>query len=80
MISFNEKMLNLLILFFACIFGIVITFMSSALAIDIIVWLLTGTFDLTKEDIFKTTKMGFIMGSLTGTVFVIARLLKLKGF
>nr|WP_085838597.1 hypothetical protein [Klebsiella pneumoniae] len=41
---------------------------------------LTGTFDLTKADILKTIKIGCVIGTFTGAVFVIARLFKLKGF
>ncbi|ADO50259.1 hypothetical protein Entcl_4025 [[Enterobacter] lignolyticus SCF1] len=76
----NEKMLSLLIIFIVCVLGIIISFLSIALAIDVIIWLLTGSFDLTKLDILKTIKIGCIIGSFTGFVFVIARLLRLKGF
>jgi len=76
----NEKIISLLIIFGICTLGIVISFLSIALAIDFIVWLLTGSFDLTKAEIFKIIKIGCIIGGSTGLVFVIARLLRLKGF
>ncbi|KAF6661694.1 hypothetical protein CKF42_20240 [Pantoea sp. ARC270] len=77
---FNEKILNLLILFIGCMLGIVVSFLCIALSIDILVWMLTGSFDLTKADILKIIKIGFVIGTFTGVVFVIARLFKLKGF
>ncbi|MNC05698.1 hypothetical protein D3C75_531890 [compost metagenome] len=76
----NEKVLGLLIIFIICTLGIVISFLCIALAIDILVWLLTGSFDLTKAEIFKVIKIGCIIGGSTGFVFVIAKLLRLKGF
>jgi len=77
---FNEKILNLLILFIGCMLGIVVSFLCISLSIDILVWMLTGSFDLTKADILKIIKIGFVIGTFTGVVFVIARLFKLKGF
>lgn len=77
---FNEKILNLLILFIACMLGIVVSFLCIALSIDVLVWMLTGSFDLTKADILKIIKIGCMIGTFTGVVFVIARLFKLKGF
>lgn len=77
---FNEKILNLLILFIACMLGIVVSFLCIALSIDVLVWILTGSFDLTKADILKIIKIGCVIGTFTGAVFVIARLFKLKGF
>lgn len=77
---FKEQILNLLILFIACMLGIVISFLCIALSIDVLVWVLTGSFDLTKGDILKTIKIGCVIGTFTGAVFVIARLFKLKGF
>lgn len=76
----NEKTLSLLIIFIVCMLGIVISFLSIALAVDILIWLLAGSFDLTKQDILKIIKIGCIVGSFTGFVFVMARLLRLKGF
>lgn len=76
----NEKILNLQILFIACMLGIVVSFLCIALSIDVLVWMLTGSFDLTKADIFKVIKIGCVIGAFTGAVFVIARLFKLKGF
>ncbi|STU13509.1 Uncharacterised protein [Klebsiella pneumoniae] len=78
--SFHEKILNLLILFIACILGVIVSFLCITLSIDVLVWMLTGTFDLTKADILKTIKIGCVIGTFTGAVFVIARLFKLKGF
>lgn len=49
--SLNEKLLNLLILFLACMLGIVVSFLCIVLSIDILVWVLTGTFDLTKINV-----------------------------
>lgn len=77
---FNEKVLNLLIIFIICTLGIVISFLSIALAVDVLVWLLTGAFELTKDEIFKIIKIGCIIGGSTGVVFVMAKLLRLKGF
>ncbi|WP_034914282.1 hypothetical protein [Erwinia sp. 9145] len=77
---FDEEILNLLILFIGCMLGIVVSFLCIALSIDILVWMLTGAFDLTKADVLKTIKIGFVIGTFTGAVFVIARLFKLKGF
>lgn len=76
----NKEKVSLLIIFIVCLLGSVISFLSIALAIDILIWLLTGSFDLTKPDIFKIIKIGCIIGSFTGFVFVIARILRLKGF
>jgi len=76
----NKKIPGLLIIFIICMLGIVISFLSIALAIDVLIWLLTGSFDLTKPDILKIIKIGFIIGGFTGFVFVIARILRLKGF
>lgn len=78
--SLNEKMLNLIILFIACILGVVISFLCIAFSINVLVWILTGSFDLTKQDLCKTINIGCAIGAFTGAVFVIARLLKLKGF
>ncbi|AKM47087.1 hypothetical protein GBFDFA_13455 [Edwardsiella anguillarum] len=78
--TLNEKVFSLLIIFFICTLGIVISFLSIALVIDILIWLLTGTFDLTKTEMFKVIRIGCIVGGFTGFVFVIARLLRLKGF
>ena len=78
--SFNEKILNLLILFIACILGIIVSFLCIILSIDVLVWMLTGTFDLKKADILKTIKIGCVIGTFTSAFFVIARLFKLKGF
>lgn len=78
--SLNEKLLNLLILFLACMLGIVVSFLCIVFSIDILVWVLTGTFDLTKTNVLKTVKIGCVIGIFTGVVFVIARLFKLKGF
>lgn len=77
---FNEKILNLLIIFVACILGITVSFLCIALAIDILIWMLTGSFDLIKADIMKIIKVGCVIGTFTGLVFVISRLFKLKGF
>jgi len=74
----NIEILNLLIIFIACILGVIISFLCITLAIDALVWLLTGNFELTREDIFKSIRSGCIIGSLTGSVFVTAKLLKLK--
>ena len=76
----NDKSLSLLIIFIVCVLGIVASFLTISLAIDVLVWLLTGSFDLTKPDILKIIKIGCIIGSFTGCVFVIARILRLKGF
>ncbi|EAA7987815.1 hypothetical protein CJ745_21340 [Salmonella enterica subsp. enterica] len=76
---FNEKVLNLLIIFIVCT-RIVISFLSIALAVDVLVWLLTGAFELTKDEIFKIIKIGCIIGGSTSVVFVMAKLLRLKGF
>ncbi|WP_241650136.1 hypothetical protein [Rosenbergiella collisarenosi] len=80
MTLFNEKILSLLILYVACMLGIIISFLCIALSVDILVWMLTGTFDLTKGGIIKIITIGCGIGAFTGAVFVIARLLKLKGF
>ncbi|WP_202303614.1 hypothetical protein [Dryocola clanedunensis] len=77
---FNERVSSLLILFIACTLGVVISFLCIALSIDVLVWMLTGSFDLTKADILKTIKIACVIGSFTGAIFVIARLFKLKGF
>ena len=42
--------------------------------------MLTGSFDLKKVNILKTINIGCVIGAFTGVVFVVARLLKLKGF
>lgn len=76
----NQNISNLLIIFVACMLGITFSFLSIALSIDALIWMLTGSFDLKKSDIFKTIKIGCVIGSFTGVVFVIARLFKLKGF
>ena len=78
--SASEKILNLLILFIACILGIITSFLCITLSIDVLVWILTGSFDLAKADILKTIKIGCVIGTFTGAVFFIARLFKLKGF
>ncbi|MFM2743823.1 hypothetical protein B6I74_06735 [Klebsiella variicola] len=78
--SSNEKILNLLILFIACILGIIASFLCITLSLDVLVWMLTGSFDLAKADILKTIKIGCVIGTFTGAFFVIARLFKLKGF
>ena len=78
--TFNEKILSLLILFIACTLGIIVSSLCIALFVDVFVWMLTGSFDFTKTDILKTIKIGCVIGAFTGTVFVIARLSKLKGF
>lgn len=80
MILFNGKFLNLLILFISCMLGIIVSFLVISLSIDFLVWILTGSFDLTTSDIFKTIKIGCVIGAFTGAVFVIARFFKLKGF
>ncbi|WJT03144.1 hypothetical protein OCT50_21710 [Leclercia adecarboxylata] len=76
----NEKALNLLMLFIVCVMGITITFLCIALSVDILVWILTGSFDLTKIEILKIIKIDCAIGSFTGAIFVIANLLKLRGF
>ncbi len=38
--SFHEKILNLLILFIACILGIIVSFLCITLSIDVLVWML----------------------------------------
>lgn len=76
----NEKILSLIILFIACMLGIIISFLCIALSLDVLVWMLTGSFDLTKAGILKTIHIGCVIGAFTGAIFVIARLLKLKGF
>lgn len=78
--SFNENISNLLILFFSCILGITVSFLCIAFSIDVLVWILTGSFNLTKTYILKTIKIGCVIGTFTGMIFVIARLFKLKGF
>lgn len=77
---FNEKILNLLILFAACMLGVTVSFLCIALSIDILIWMLTGSFDLIKSDIMKIINVGCVIGTFTGLVFVISRLFKLKGF
>lgn len=77
---FKRTIINSLILFFACMLGIIVSFLCIALSIDVLVWGLTGKFDLTKAEILKVTKIGCVIGAFTGAVFVIARQLKLKGF
>lgn len=76
----NEKILSLIILFIACMLGVIISFLCIVLSVDVLVWMLTGSFDLTKADILKTINIGCVIGAFAGAVFVIARLLKLKGF
>ena len=76
----NEKALNLLMLFIVCVMGITIKVLCIALSVDILVWILTGSFDLTKIEILKIIKIGCAIGSFTGAIFVIANLLKLRGF
>ena len=77
---FNGKMSNLLILFFGSILGIICSFLCIALLVDVLVWMLTGSFDLKKGDVIKIIKIGCVIGAFTGAVFVTARLCKLKGF
>lgn len=77
---FNEKILSLFILFVVCMLGVIISFLSIALSVDFLAWMLTGSFDLKKADILKTINIGCAIGAFTGAVFVVARLLKLKGF
>ncbi|WP_313700253.1 hypothetical protein [Pantoea sp.] len=77
---FNEKILSLIILFIVCMLGVIISFLCIAFSLDVLVWILTGSFDLKKADILKTLNIGCVIGAFTGAVFVIARLLKLKGF
>ncbi|MGD8106430.1 hypothetical protein ACQE32_07140 [Pantoea sp. FN0302] len=77
---FNEKISNLLILFVACILGVTVNSLCIALSTDVLVLILTGSFDLKKAGIFKTIKNGCVIGTFTGVVFVIARLFKLKRF
>lgn len=77
---FYGKMSKLLILFFGCILGIIFTFLSIALLVDVLVWMLTGAFDFKKGDLIKIIKIGCVIGTFTGAVFVTARLCKLKGF
>ena len=67
--SSSEKILNLLILFIACILGIITSFLCITLSIDVLVWILTGSFDLAKADILKTIKIGCVIGTFTGAVF-----------
>jgi hypothetical protein len=69
----NDKILNLFTLFIVCN-GITFTFLCIALSVDILVWILTGSFDLTKIEILKIIKIGGAIGSFTGTIFVIANL------
>ena len=63
---FNEKILKLLILFIGSILGIVVSFLCIALSIDVLVWMLTGSFDLTKAGILKIIKIGCVIGTFTG--------------
>jgi len=77
---FNEKTLSLIILFIVCMLGVIISFLCIALSIDVLVWMLTGSFDLKKVNILKTINIGCVIGAFTGAVFVVARLLKLKRF
>lgn len=76
----NEKILSMAILFIACILGVIISCLCIALSVEVLVWLLTGSFALTKADILKVINIGCVIGAFTGVVFVIARLFKLKGF
>lgn len=77
---FNGKMSKLLVLFFGCMLGIIFTFLSIALLVDVLVWMLTGSFDFKNGDLIKIIKIGCVIGTFTGAVFVTARLCKLKGF
>ncbi len=67
----NEKALNLLMLFIVCVMGITITFLCIALSVDILVWILTGSFDLTKIEILKIIKIGCAIGSFTGAILLL---------
>lgn len=78
--SLNGKTLDIIITFTTCVVGIIITFLCIALVFHILVWLLMGSFDLTKKKIFEIIRIGCIIGSFTGVVFITARLLKIKGF
>lgn len=74
------KILSLLILFIACMGGVIISFLCIAIFFDTLVWVLTGSFNLTMTDLVKTTKIGCAIGAFAGAVIVIARMFKLKGF
>jgi hypothetical protein len=76
----RARIINLVILFAACTLGMMVSFLAITVCIDVLVWLLTGTFDLTKADIFNAIKIGCVMGIITGVVFAVARLRQLKGF
>ncbi|ELH8610245.1 TPA: hypothetical protein ACG0DR_002951 [Enterobacter asburiae] len=76
----TRKITELLILFIGCFLGVIICFLFIALIFDILIWLLTGKLDLTKDELFRVTKIGCMIGCFTGSVFVISRILKLKGF
>lgn len=75
-----KKTLGLLVLFIACMVGVIISFLCIAIFFEALVWMLTGAFNLAMTDLVKTTKIGCVIGAFTGVVFVIARQFKLKGF
>ncbi|WP_307743807.1 hypothetical protein [uncultured Pantoea sp.] len=77
---FNEEILSLVILFIVCILGVIISFLCIALPVDVLVWILTGSFDLKKADILKTINIGCVVAAFTGAVFVFTMLFRLKGF
>ena len=62
------------------VIGIIATALVVRLFLSTILWLVSGTFDMSWVDVLHGIKIGFVGGAICGTGVVLAKLFKIKWF
>ena len=70
----------MLLIFIMTVLGVIATALLSRVFLSIILWFLSGNFDMSWNDVLHGIKLGFVGGSICGAGIVLFRLFKVKGF
>ena len=68
------------IIFFMIVIGIIATALVVRLFLSTILWLVSGTFDMSWVDVVRGIKIGFVGGAICVSWVVLVQLFIIKGF
>ncbi|WP_156484941.1 hypothetical protein [Erwinia sp. ErVv1] len=75
-----RKAVLMLLIFVMIVLGVIATALLGRLLLSTILWFLTGTFDMSWNDVLHGIKLGSVGGSICGAGIILARIFKIKGF